>query len=105
MERLQPKVGLLCPPIANPARSPRVERMRKPIRSKTSWCTTSNDWEITLPQYKHPILDQRPSRIRKVLQSCSHDAVIRVYDDAGNVIETHEHAGEFKEPSRLRIMH
>ena len=29
--------------------------------------------------------------------SRSHDAVIRVYDDAGNVIETHEHAGEFKE--------
>jgi len=28
---------------------------------------------------------------------CSDDAVIRVYDDAGNVIETHEHAGEFKE--------
>ena len=30
--------------------------------------------------------------------SRSHDAVIRVYDSAGNVIETHEHAGEFKEP-------
>jgi hypothetical protein len=30
--------------------------------------------------------------------SRSHDAVIRVYDEAGNVIETHEHAGEFKEP-------
>jgi len=29
--------------------------------------------------------------------SRSRDAVIRVYDDAGNVIETHEHAGEFKE--------
>jgi len=29
--------------------------------------------------------------------SSSHDAVIRVYDDAGNVIETHAHAGEFKE--------
>ena len=29
--------------------------------------------------------------------SRSHDAVIRVYDDAGNVIETHEHGGEFKE--------
>ena len=28
----------------------------------------------------------------------SHDAVIRVYDDAGNVIETHEHAGDFTEP-------
>ena len=26
--------------------------------------------------------------------SCSHHAVIRVYDEAGNVIETHEHAGE-----------
>jgi hypothetical protein len=29
--------------------------------------------------------------------SRSHHAVIRVYDAAGNVIETHEHAGEFKE--------
>jgi len=29
--------------------------------------------------------------------SRSHDAAIRVYDDAGNVIETHEHAGDFKE--------
>jgi hypothetical protein len=27
----------------------------------------------------------------------SHHAVIRVYDEAGNVIETHEHKGEFKE--------
>jgi hypothetical protein len=26
------------------------------------------------------------------------DAVIRVYDAAGSVIETHEQAGEFKEP-------
>ena len=30
-------------------------------------------------------------------RSRSHDAVIRVFDEAGNVIETHEHAGEFKE--------
>jgi len=29
--------------------------------------------------------------------SRSHDAVIRVYDVAGNVIETHEHKGDFKE--------
>jgi len=29
--------------------------------------------------------------------SRSHDAVIRVYDSGGNVIETHEHAGNFKE--------
>jgi hypothetical protein len=30
-------------------------------------------------------------------RSRSHDAVIRVYDEADNVIETHEHAGDFKE--------
>jgi hypothetical protein len=30
-------------------------------------------------------------------RSRSHDAMIRVYDEAGNVIETHEHKGEFKE--------
>jgi hypothetical protein len=30
--------------------------------------------------------------------SRSHDAVIRVYDEVGNVIETREQAGEFKEP-------
>jgi hypothetical protein len=29
--------------------------------------------------------------------SRSHDAVMRVYDEAGNVIETHEHEGEFRE--------
>jgi len=29
--------------------------------------------------------------------SRSHDAVIRVYDAARNVIETHEHSGDFKE--------
>jgi hypothetical protein len=30
--------------------------------------------------------------------SRSHDAVIRVYDEFGNVIDTHEHAGDFREP-------
>jgi hypothetical protein len=34
--------------------------------------------------------------------------VIRVYDEAGNVIETHEHVGEFKlaagPPRQLRIL-
>jgi hypothetical protein len=29
--------------------------------------------------------------------SRSHDAVIRVYDESGSLIETHEHAGDFKE--------
>jgi hypothetical protein len=30
-------------------------------------------------------------------RSHSHRAVIRVYDAAGNVIATHEHAGDFRE--------
>jgi len=34
--------------------------------------------------------------------SRSHDAVIRVCDEAGNVIETHEHAGDFKEPELIK---
>src|SRR5437773_2418669 len=29
--------------------------------------------------------------------SRSHDAVIRVYDAGGNIIETHEHTGELRE--------
>jgi hypothetical protein len=28
----------------------------------------------------------------------AHDAAIRVYDETANVIETHEHTGDFKEP-------
>jgi len=31
-------------------------------------------------------------------RSRSHDAVIRVYDAAGKLLETHEHKGDFKEP-------
>jgi tryptophan synthase beta subunit len=29
--------------------------------------------------------------------SRSHDVVIRVFDGTGNVIETHEHTGDFRE--------
>jgi hypothetical protein len=29
--------------------------------------------------------------------SRTHDAVVRVYQSAGNVIETHKHKGDFKE--------
>ena len=32
--------------------------------------------------------------------SRSHDVVIRVHEAAGNVIETHERAGQFKEPRK-----
>jgi len=31
-------------------------------------------------------------------RSRSHRAVIQVHDDAGNVLEAHEHAGDIKEP-------
>jgi hypothetical protein len=30
--------------------------------------------------------------------SRSHPTVIRVFDESGTVIETHEHAGDFQEP-------
>jgi hypothetical protein len=33
-------------------------------------------------------------------RSRSYDAVICVYDDAGNVIQTHDHKGDFKEAQR-----
>jgi hypothetical protein len=49
------------------------------------------------------VLSSAPDEINNAIDyakfySSSHDAVIRVYDGAGNVIETHEHAGEFREP-------
>ena len=37
------------------------------------------------------------SWICAILQPNRMSAVIRVYDEAGNVIETHEHKGDFKE--------
>jgi hypothetical protein len=40
---------------------------------------------------------KKKSTLATTFSGRSHDAVIRVYDDAGNVIEMHEHAGEFKE--------
>jgi hypothetical protein len=36
--------------------------------------------------------------------SRSHDAVIRIYDEAGNVIQTHEQVGEFKEPPKKKLI-
>ena len=44
----------------------------------------------------------KPDAVSKAIDyakfySRSRDAVIRVYDEAGNVIETHEREGEFKE--------
>jgi hypothetical protein len=40
-----------------------------------------------------------PHAIRNTkFRSLSHRAMVRVYDEAGNVIETCDQAGEFKEP-------
>jgi len=44
----------------------------------------------------------RPNAVTNAIGYAMHDsrsadAVIRVYDEAGNVIETHEHKGDFKE--------
>jgi hypothetical protein len=36
-------------------------------------------------------------------RSRSHDAVIRVYDQTGNVIETHEHTGEFQRAVAITV--
>jgi hypothetical protein len=36
--------------------------------------------------------------MQRAVRSESCDAVIRVYDEAGTVIETHEHTGDYKEP-------
>ena len=48
--------------------------------------------------YDGPNAVSERNRLREVIAADHIDAVIRVYDEAGNVIETHEHAGEFKEP-------
>jgi hypothetical protein len=40
-----------------------------------------------------------PNRPNRSKSTAADDPIeIRVYDEAGNVIETHEHAGDFKEP-------
>ena len=47
------------------------------------------------------LLHDRPNAVSNAVgyakcRSCLDNTVIRVYDGAGNVIETHEHKGEFK---------
>jgi len=54
---------------------------------------------------KHLSASDLPNRMQSTtligyakFNSRSHDAVIRVFDEPGNMIEAHEHAGDFKEP-------
>jgi hypothetical protein len=68
------------------------------------------DWIDTFPAEKIPLSCEqngrlwyaKPNVISNAIHyakffSCSHPAVIRVYGEAGNVIEKHEHTGDFKE--------
>jgi hypothetical protein len=48
---------------------------------------------ISLSRKARTLKSEKP-----MFYSRSYLAVIRVYDEAGNVIEMHEHAGELKEP-------
>jgi len=41
------------------------------------------------------VLNLGPRKPNQSHRSCSHDVVIRVYDVAGNVIETRQRAGDF----------
>jgi hypothetical protein len=52
--------------------------------------------------YCHSPTYAKPNEVNEAINhtsfySRSYDAVIRVYDEAGNVIKTHEHVGEVKE--------
>jgi hypothetical protein len=90
------------------------QRWAKPNRLKDS-TSSIHIYEIRPRADKHgfhlssdalpysPLWYRGPNAIRDAIgcathRSRSHDAVIYVYDAAGNVIETHEHTGEFKEP-------
>jgi hypothetical protein len=42
-------------------------------------------------------------RFHRMDRSCSHDAVIRVYDEAGNVIEMHEAARDLTQTDAGRL--
>ena len=49
--------------------------------------------------FRRLLYDTPDNAISYVMHSSrSYDAVIRVYDTAGNLIETHQHKGDFKEP-------
>jgi hypothetical protein len=41
---------------------------------------------------------QSVTQLLRTILRRSHGAAVRIYDEAGNLIETHEHNGDFKEP-------
>ena len=75
-----------CPRVFNLHQLLRLSRPR-PMTSKRLWQAKPNQQRNQLHQVLRPRLHEA---------MISHYAVIRVYDDAGNVIQTHEQAGDFK---------
>jgi len=75
-----------CPRVFNLHQLLRLSRPR-PMASKRLWQAKPNQQRNQLHQVLRPRLHEA---------MISHYAVIRVYDDAGNVIQTHEQAGDFK---------
>jgi hypothetical protein len=66
---------------------------------------TGYDWLRHASRDPEDIIDF-PPRVNDFLMwvcTISHVAVIRVYDEAGDVIETHEHTGEFQRMVKDRI--
>jgi hypothetical protein len=67
----------------------------RPRKDRRGVNLISDALAIWSPVIRRTKRNQQRNRLREVF-SRSHDAVIRVYDDAGNVIETHEHKGDFR---------
>jgi hypothetical protein len=60
--------------------------------------SASTDFKLRFGRLRYGAPDAASNAIGYAkFYSRSHHAVIRVYDEVGNVIETHEHTGEFKE--------
>jgi len=70
-----------------------VNGRKPPRKDKRGVDLISNALPFDRLWYGEP--DAISNELRKVY-SRSYDAVIRVYDESGNVIETHERAGNFK---------
>ena len=69
----------------------------RPLRDKRGVDLISNALPFGRLSYGRPNATSNAVDYAK-FYSRAHNAAIRVYDDAGNLIETHEHAGDFKEP-------
>jgi len=68
-------------------------RMRHSLAAQRSGRGSHSRPDVRLPSQTQSATQSIYAKFRG--RSC--DAVIRVYDESGNVIETHEHKGDFKE--------